>query len=262
MAKRDQLSEQIEAYLAGEMTPEEKTSFETQIRTDEVLAAELRLHQGTHKLLNLYTQIDYKEKLQRLDVEGDLKEKTKVVPFATRLFRHPVFRAAAVILVLVACAWTLLIFQYDPERVGTAQFEPYRDVITYKGDTSPSDSLILAAMAQYNRKEYAAARETLEKTLGQYPDLADARFYLAMCLLAQNEPAEATAHLQQLTHNDKYGEVSEWYLVLAWLKAGNRRQSLEVLDTILSNPGHGYREKAENLHQKLTGWGWRIPGVG
>lgn len=264
MANKDQMTEQIEAYLAEEMTPQERAAFEAQMRGDETLAAEVKLHRQTHKLLELYTQVDYKEKLRRIDAAMDGAPEGKTISFTGRktIIQHPLFRIAAVVLFLAASAWVLLAYQYDAARIGTAQFEPYRDVITYKGDAVPSDSLILAAMARYNMKDYAEARQTLEKALKQSPDLADARFYLAMSLLAEGEATEAIGHLQQLTSNSKYGEVSEWYLALAWLKAGNRDQAVSVLQKIAANNGHGYKEKAEALLQNLTSFWWAVPGVG
>ncbi|MEZ4774376.1 MAG: tetratricopeptide repeat protein [Bacteroidia bacterium] len=264
MANKEQMTEQIEAYLAEEMTPEERAAFEVQIRDDQTLAEEVKLHRQTHKLLELYTQVDYKEKLRRIDAAMEAAPEGKTIPLSGRknIFSHPVFRAAAVILLLLASSWVLLFYRYDPDRIASEQFEPYRDVITYKGDVLPSDSLILAAMARYNMKDYADARQTLEKTLAQYPDLADARFYLAMSLLAEGEAAASIGHLQQLTSNSKYGEVSEWYLALAWLKAGDRDKAVAVLQKIANNPGHGYKEKAGALLQNLTSIWWSVPGVG
>lgn len=261
MANKDQITEQIEAYLAGEMSPGERKAFETRLSEDQTLAEELRLQQGTHRLLQLYTQIDYKEKLRIIDAEMETEGKVVSLNKSAR-FSQRWMAIAAVVILLIASGWILTIFQYDPARIGAAQFEPYRDVITYKGDALPSDSLILAAMAHYNLKDYAAAKKTLETTLAAYPQLADARFYLAMSLLAENENAKAIEQLTRLTGDHKYGEVSQWYLALAWLKADKRERSVELLQKIAETDGHGYQEKARELLVKLTGFVWKIPGVG
>lgn len=258
MDTRDNIFEQIEAYLADELTAEERASFEEQMKTDANLAEEVSLQRDTHHLVGLYAdQIAYKEKLRVIDQKMNA-EGTKTIPLFKRLMQSPVYRMAAVALVLVASAWVLLLFQKNSAQLGRDAFTPYADVITYKGDAQSADSLIHQGMTSYNLKNYPAARASFEKLLQIYPDYPDAQFYMAMSLMAEKSYPEAIPYLENLLDAAKYGEVAQWYLSLAYLSSDQEDKAREVLAVIISEPAHGYTDKARQLLDKMDAPWWKF----
>lgn len=66
---KQQLFEQIEAYLAGKLSVEERNVLERQIAEDSELAAEVSLHRQVEKLLTDHPKLEFLQKLADLSAE-------------------------------------------------------------------------------------------------------------------------------------------------------------------------------------------------
>ncbi|MEO0469722.1 MAG: hypothetical protein AAF206_08890 [Bacteroidota bacterium] len=240
--------EQIEAYLAGELTADEKTAFEHQLQTDPQLAEEVALQRDTHQLLDLYQQVSYKEKLKVIDAE---LQATPAAPKVVPLFQRRGFQlAAAAVMILVVAAFLLGRGGKSANQIAQEAFSPYPNLMTLKGESN-LDSIMSLGLTAYSVASYPTAIEELRLVVSQQNDNTDAVFYLGLSLLSDKQFTAAIQHLAPLKGDAKYGQTASWYLALAYLFDENVDQGENTLKEIVATPSHAYKDKASGILEKL-----------
>ena len=99
-------NEKIDTYIAGKMPPEERTTFEQQMKTDVALEQEVKAHVAEREAIKLLLQEDFKQSIAQWRSEGVAeKEEAKVVtmkPARSRSFRRVLTLAASFLVLVVA----------------------------------------------------------------------------------------------------------------------------------------------------------------
>ena len=198
--------------------------------------------------------MSFKKELQRIDAD---MERMKKQPF----FRQFGLRIAAMLLVLVACGYALIFWQYHAQRIFQQAFDPYPDKFALRSAASAADSLLIAGMEAYNREDYPGAIGRLEAVVAAQPDLAGAQLYLGIARLASGQAAAATDALREAARSPVWSETAEWYLALALLKDGQHTAARAALQDMQSQPTHAYAGQAGRLIGKLDAFWRKLPGI-
>lgn len=244
----------IEAYLAGELTPESRARLEARLREDEAFAAAFALQKDTQRLVQVAAGLNYKAELQRIDAEmAQLQQQ----PF----FRHLVFRVAAMIVFLFACVYALIFFQYNNQRIFGQAFSPYPDKFMYRGETPTADSLMKAGMEVYNQQQYAAAIPIFSQLVQADPNQPGAWLYLGISQLSTDDAPAALSSLEQAANSPAWEETANWYRALALLQDGQSKAAQTVLQQIANQETNAYREQAVEVLASLGAFWRNVPGV-
>ena len=191
---------------------------------------------------------------QSLASEGSVAQ-----PASRRLpLRWPALGIAAVVILLVLpLAWWLWpsATPATPASLFAAYYHPYpAGVLTRTEASNPQEDPATLAYQAYARSDWTTASEQFRQLSRQQPDHEAYRFFLAQCLLTQDEGAQAEARAiwtALIASEGPFAALSRWYLSLAWLKAGQPDQAKLYLEP-LAQSDHPKQEEASKLLQALS----------
>ncbi|MEM9886849.1 MAG: hypothetical protein AAF849_13235 [Bacteroidota bacterium] len=255
--------DRIEDYLEDRLSKEAKAKFEAQLAVDDALRKELTFYRH----LQLATQ--------RLEQEEDFRKTIQGVD--QTLDENAFFKASAVsidknkgksdrklwIPLSVAAGLLVLLWlggrywgqSYYSNAVLAENFEPFEIVSTDRGDGIKTENQLQKGIDAFEAKSYADAIEWFSSTSEADAFYVQSQYYLAHTYLAQQKYDAAIEQFQKVadTKSTLYKDRAEWYQLQAMLLSESAQETLnEQLDKILSNPNHGYLEKAQALKQQVN----------
>ena len=239
----------IQAYIANQLSDEEKERAEELLKTDPEFREVLQAHQELATAFRLSNEKALKKELQILDdtlsaVNESSKEAKEKDTF--KIFRRVAIAAVFVIGVFFAVNQ----FSSDGDL-----FETYFEVCpnTYMPVTrgTTPNGMTFEAFIAYESANFAQA-ETIFKTILDDENDSSIRFYYAMSLLNQEKSELALSELNSLTTiTFDYQVESLWYAALIHLKKDNiqtAKAELQQLKTL--NPNYK-PEVIQNILQEL-----------
>jgi tetratricopeptide (TPR) repeat protein len=255
------LYETIERYLDGEMPPDERLEFETELRSDTELAATLATVREVRMRLTAHwasdaAQADLKKTLLDLrqqhraaspPVAADFSKKNTPTPLRIT-WQRVLAVAASVALVVAATVW-MLRPQMD-ERL----YAHYRDLpeadFTLRGTADDVQHQLERGGTAFNQKNYDEALTAFRAALALQPEHTEAQFFAALCLLEKNDMLAAEALLAPIVNSTNvWASEARWYLALSMLRRHDRVGCAAQLQQI----GTGERRyaDAQTLLEKL-----------
>lgn len=194
-------------------------------------------------------------------------------------WRATALRLAAVVLIGVALAFLAFALArraVGPDSGSPATLSPWRSITVEPPPFTPSDGpgepvwrhgqpaaplsslgAFREAMRPYRQRDWAGAERALRDFLTAHPQHRDARYYLGVCLLALDRPGEAVASLEDAVRGlPDTTEDPQWYLALAYLKAGREDAALARLEKVVRWGGKR-RLQAEALCERIRKGGTR-----
>lgn len=235
----DNIYTRIENYLDNTLTEPERAAFETDLRTDPVLAQTFATIQEARERLTRQWANEPADTtlLETLRQAGKEHFKTgaagkgggRTVPFP-RMW----WAAAAAISVVAASTW---LFLRPPayERLYAERRDFPEAAFTVRNNEPAAQTLQNAATA-FNSGNYAQALPLLNTYRKDHPEDAEKHLYAGICYieLKQYDRARAAFQLITATQNIWAGEAS-WYTALAFLRENNRSACAGVLRKIPNN---------------------------
>ncbi|MEM7101978.1 MAG: hypothetical protein AAF502_02530 [Bacteroidota bacterium] len=249
MSQKNHL-EQIEAYLDGSMSPEERQDFESRLKTDNALAEAFAAAQSATDALDILVQIQLKKQLKTMEKQRSQKNK-----FSIRKNIIPL--AAAIILGVLTIAWFGIRSTYSDSSLVAAAME------TYPGTGIRGSAEIDQGVQAYSEKNYASAMEYFEGITKGDPYYSTAQFYLGNIYLENGLSSKAIRAFEIVRDNNdsRFAEPSEWFLALSYLSSGQRNSAKEELGKVARNAQHAYKEQAEKLLSKMGSPMRSLPGI-
>lgn len=116
----------------------------------------------------------------------------------------------------------------------------------------PRPSPFARAMRPYEQNNFAQAEQRLGLFLEKNPAHAGGYFYRGVSLLLLGRTADAIAPLETAIElgQGQVREEAQWYLALAYLKAGGLSRALTELDAVIKTSGK-HRAEALQLRQQI-----------
>lgn len=260
MELSNELLEQINAYLSGQMSATEKNRFDDRLRQDTDLRQELALQRELKQGLSFLAQKDrFKHMHADLDQRGLLAEtnhqtnqsldtqpparETKVISFpeqrSTFHYGWAGWAMAASFVLLLGIGWVLYQSQTE-KRQELAQneraFTTFFSVDLKPAPILPSDPDRVAASSETGQ----ARQDSL-------------RLQSAVELIQQTELKPIIRELKSLAtaKPGHWSASAQWYLALAYLRNNQRTEALPLLQTITQLNGHPYQQEAQQLLKQL-----------
>jgi len=233
--------EQIEAYLDGELPPQEASAFEAALDSDTDLQQAVAAHRATRRAVDAYATQRTHERVKSIFTEH---QKKKQPGFSTNMLR-----IAAAIAVVLALGISYFYVQggTDAIQLAEAYLEPYPDRITTMG--SEADSPIMAAINAYNKADYVSALEAFRQVPSDHPQQALVQLYTGISALETGAEGEAIQVLKPLAEQaGDYQGAAQWYLALAYLKQDDAK-AIPLLRKLAENGGYRATSAQEILEE-------------
>ncbi len=258
----------IEAYLGGDMTPEEQAQFETMIAQDSELQKEVELSNQINHYLNDEAWLandktknsKAKQELEdyiKSDEAAQIKSKIQLAGNTYKEVKNKsskiqYFIGAIAAVFIVGLLVTSLVFNKTNNDDLYAAY--------YSTDDLPSlvkrgvdNNELNSAIIEFKNKDYEKAihsfQEYQDKSQEDEPLL---NAYIGFSYLELDMPEEALKNFDILLNSDIIDSSKAlWYKSLVYMKIGDTKNLKSTLSTIISNPENFNHKKAIQLQEKL-----------
>ncbi|MEM7371839.1 MAG: hypothetical protein AAF587_24705 [Bacteroidota bacterium] len=238
----------IVAYLDGQMSPEERVSFEQTMTTDPELKEAVEQLKGIREQLSLYQgELALRNKIE--DIYSQLGEETEpenqsatVRPISLWTYILPI---AAAIALLLWIFWPSQALQPPtPEQLFTQTYIP--PAAPERMSIGQEDALQILANGHeaYRQKDFESAAALYQEIIQDSLYGSEAAFFQAQSFLALQRYPEAKSALELV--NDRVQEV-QWYRALIALGQGDIAQCKQLLQPIVSQPSFDFYQEAKKL---------------
>ncbi|MEO1626192.1 MAG: tetratricopeptide repeat protein [Bacteroidota bacterium] len=237
--------QQLDNYIFGRMSAEERETFERQLAQDDGLKEALVKQRKVHGGIEAYLQASVKSKLQGYHQEWE-KQQTP----SPRFPRKYIWFIAAALLLLSLLFVLLLPSSASNEKMYAQYFEPYPMQL---GDRSQDPSDWMRQLEdQYTKQNYAAALQILQAQAETTQKEKKWLLYLGICQLESDQITAALSSFEQFEENDPvYWYEANWYAALAHLKAGQLAEAKKKLNILLAHPNAHYDADARRILDAL-----------
>jgi len=216
-------------YLDGEMTIDEKTAFEQDMRENESLRRE------TGEWQRVITGLRDKELRETRAMVGRFEKQSNAKPF-------PYLKIAAAVILLFTIG--MFIYQWKPSDY-TNYFEPYPNVVQTRGLPAGALDATMQAYTEGNYEKAIAGLVRMEKT-------DTISFYLGNAYLFNDQPDLAEEYLSRVEHTGSvFSQQAQWLRVRALLDQDKKEEAASLLETIESDTSHSYQEAAAQLYEDI-----------
>lgn len=248
-----QYLERIEAYLGGELSPEEHDAFEKELAENPDLKEEYDAYLLS---LEVIDQMTFKNLMQKAAAHEKKREARRFT-----ISRRMLAVAACILLILGIGSFWYAGQNYSNQAVFAQHFQfPNTDNLIRGEDGEESEpvSIFREALWAYENQDLTKAVNLLASISEEAPNYNMAQYYLGNLYLESRRPKEATAAFEAFLSSpeNRYAEDSEWGLILAYLQKGEMETVNARLEKILTQPDHFHYDDARTLKRKLGSF-WR-----
>lgn len=254
--------DQIEQYLAGQLTGAELSTFEDRLQADPTFAEKVQLLKEMEEALSDPKAIALQEKLNNIGADFmattepvaasvETTKATKVVP----MYKKPWAIAATVALAVSAGGglWQMQsIDALSHDQLFAQNYEVYQLDGLVRG-TQGADELE-NALQLYQNKSFKNAAEVLAILNEKDIDNQKVMFALANAYLNQNPPQldQAANYFNQLIdmNTSVYVPKAQWYLALIYIKQNKMEQAKLMLSEVVDS-GDANADEAKTLLEQL-----------
>lgn len=225
----------IEKYFDNTLSPEDHILFKELLQNDIDFKNEFVFQKDLKKVITIDQQVELKNKLQ------DFEENIPKNPRIFNLKKN--WLAAATIALVFGISFGYFMSNYFPseENLYAQNFVPYRNIIQPINRGAKENTIKYRAFLAYENKNYHKAINLFNSIKNNDENYVP--FYKAMCYLSINNPSDAILLLipiaDSLNRNNidkNFDQLSIWYLGLAYLKIGNKKEAISKFSFIANYP--------------------------
>jgi tetratricopeptide (TPR) repeat protein len=228
-------------YINNTLSKEDKLVFDKLMETDKPFREEVTFHSNLKKVTEKKDDDDFKELISNIESK-----------FYTPKKNYKKWYIAAAIIALIGISYFFSTTFNSNEKLFTANFKPYRNIMqpVVRGDEN--DELKSQAFNAYENKNFEKAINLFDKILVNNGN-SSIQFYKANALLALDKVDEAIVLLKNdISIQDSFHEKRYWFLALAYLKKSDIKNSRKNLTLLLEVPKSTYKKKeAKQLIKKF-----------
>lgn len=249
----------IERYLTQSMSPEERQDFETRLRNEPALVAELAFIEALRLHADRQLKNKWAAKGQSLFQGTAAADEGHDAPAGRIRTMWPAgpyrwaIAATFALLVVAAGVWYYTASQDVYGRIYAAQYERLSSSNQLSAPSgAPEQQTWNQAFDFYTAQEY---EKTLEKVnaLTTSPAYRNSAYLLAgACYLEQNNPGEAIRMFQQVEPGAlSLYQKAQFNIALAYIRKKEAQAAKTQLQRIADDPDHRYRGRAREMLKEL-----------
>ena len=249
------MTDKIDSYLNQEMTGDELLLFENRLKSDPILAKEVKqqkeiiLHieeKGNKDLKSFLIELENNDLSSKANkkITGGGNQSTKSATMFT--LRKLVTGVAASIAIVAASIWAFKTTQVNQTKdLFNEYYSPYpNDLVKIeRSDTEMTN--LQTAMTKYGNADYKAAIVDIDNYIATAQNehlVNELAFFKAISNLSIGNIDEAKQALIELNADEpfEYSDKIKWYLALAHLTAGEESLAKRVLKNLIQS-GQRYK---------------------
>jgi tetratricopeptide (TPR) repeat protein len=237
----------ISKYLSGEMSVEEKKTFEDRLSKDPQLRQLFELEKDVDLAINNEEAIEFIDL-----VKQDLKKRLPMpIPSWWRTNKS-YYGIAAMIALLVTIGLLLNYFvPEDPrnEKDLIALFKPNKIDFTFRSNDNllQAEVSIQKGISLYNSSKYIESAQILKKVLSRFPSSIQIKYYYGLSVIYSGKLLEGKKIMEQV-YNSKdllYSKEALWQLVFCCIEQDSMSAARKGLVELKQDPY--YNEKVEEV---------------
>jgi TolA-binding protein len=256
----------IDAYLDGELTGSELSSFLDEMKHNSELAKEVELYKNVNTLLQDKAADDSKRKdLEKLHEEfmnsRSKSDKNSVAaPLIikrnrSRKFYYAVAAGLAIFIIASGIYFFMKYNSYSNQKIFAAYYMPYEYSSATRGvsdDKVTKQDPFDKGLEQYEAANYSAAIPFFLTTLLEDTVAYGADFFVGICYIETDQYNKALTSFQKIISSKSidYSEEAHWYLGLCYLKTENKLKAIEQFKFLIQNSSY-YKSKSEEILSKI-----------
>lgn len=232
----------IEQYLNGYLTDEEVSIFESRLEKEDDFKNLYADYIKSRKSIN----DAIKETLKKKVVQGLNKNKK-----SKTIWLKPLSIAAGFLIIVVGSIWVLTQDSTTPEQLFSEYYAPPPTPNMRSQDSAPNNQ---QAFIAYQNQNYVSADTLLEQLLELDDKNRKEELMLlyAGTLLELNRVDEAITQLNRINAASALFQDAQWYLLLSYLKSGNKEQAIKTANAILAVDKHFKTDEATRVLKSLN----------
>jgi len=246
MEENDTLQERMERYLNEELTQEERSAFQAELKANAAFAEQVRNYALARQAIQAEARSQLREQVAQAyqNYEGE-----EVEPETQQSGGMPVlWRAAAAIALIVGLGIGYVALQ--------SPADPYSEYYSTPGAPSGirgEADAAKEATALYTNKDYAAAANAFEALANDasYDFRAEARLYAGVCRLELTQALAAIEQLKMVPEGSSSKASANWYLAMGYLLLPDYDQAAEVLKPMAESAKHPHRDDAKKALKSI-----------
>ena len=250
----EELYDQIAHYLSGNLSEEERTSFEAKISADPKLAQEVAVHRDLKHVLADAEASSMHKLVNEVDAEF-FSEKTQAKRPQLKFGAIQYVMAAMVAILLLIGGYWIFIYQagsVTSEELYAMNYEVYPIPSSLRSDAADTLGVVeKRAIQAFNNKKYESAADDFEELIKLEPTNTALQFYLGLCRYEQMEFDSGIVIFDSLiSSRNPFQRQSKWYLALGYLAQGDPDRAKSLLEELSSSKGK-YRSEAEQILKSI-----------
>ncbi|MEM9549017.1 MAG: tetratricopeptide repeat protein [Bacteroidota bacterium] len=240
MSKKKDHFEQIDTYILGQMSDEQKNQFEEAMKNDIALKNEVSLRRDMMQGI----KIDGRKKLkQTLEEIHHQKDRTTEKSIASRQRTLPTWLVAASIVLLLSV--TFLWNSLKQPNLVKSYYQPYELSLNLRSDDSAEDLATIDKL--YTEGDYSTVQPLIEAYLNKNPNQKTLQLALAICQFETKEYEKALNTLQSLESDPFLKDQARWYAALIYIDENNRSEAIKKLNPLVEDTKSDHHEEAKRL---------------
>ncbi|MBX9782355.1 MAG: tetratricopeptide repeat protein [Chitinophagaceae bacterium] len=232
----------IENYVSGSMSAEERSAFEQQLQTDEQLQQMLSSYRFTQHTVEKHQQAEQTlPQLQQIltpltqQYFKQEEQKAKVIPI--KRWVYALAAAASVALILFLSIPGVSVDGYPVDAMSGAV-------------TRGNEDELSKAAQLFNDQKYADAVTAFMQLQKNAPDDATINYHLGIALVKTQQYADALPLFETITKGESvYKEDANFFAALSAYHLQQTEKALQYADAV--KPGSRYEKYAKALKKKL-----------
>lgn len=248
METNEQIFDQVERYLAGEMSEQEKSAFEQRRKDEAEFGEEVLRHLQARAAIREAGRKQLKQSFEHIyQQEMANQPEQKRSRFVSMMMAWRI--AAAIVFLVVAAGLLWQLFNSATPQELYAEHISFPSVPEVRGKAQKDSLAWERAIQAYKKKDFQQSVELLEpfSTSDTFSYRSFASFYQGLAYLQIEQPQEAIQRFQQVERPGLYTEQVDWYIALAYLQAGDEEGARTALQKILDQQGHYKAKEAEKV---------------
>jgi len=251
-------------YIDGEMTSEDKRLFEQELVTSQSLGhyknlieeIELSLDYDDELTLTFKNKLKNTQELYNAIIETNYvigSETDEPVITGNRSANWKMLAAAAVVLFVVITSVLYRTFSISSnDHIFSDLYLKYNTRMVIRTAQEADKSVLNSAIQWYNRNNYQAAINQLDKIIQSDPFSTAAHFYRGLSYIETKDYGKAIENFSFIINqnNSRYTENAQWYLALCYIKTNQTGSASIALNKIAAGNSY-YKLKASDLLRKM-----------
>lgn len=234
----------IDKHLFGTLSEIELAAFNDRLK-DPIFSDQLAFIKTTKSVAEKRGEAEIRNIFKSID--ADITDQPLARPGNTKRW---LLIAGVLALLAILFLYFFKTKKDTPEILFAEFYEPMPNMIApiEKGDGQNTSYAL--GFQNYERGNYEEAIKQFDRSTTKNQNTI---FYRALSLLALNQETLAMPSLTKLSNdpNAEFANAAEWYLMLLQLKLGDINACKQVGKSILAQPNHRYRLKAQALLDRL-----------